>query len=179
LAKFLKRAINDGNKLILFATDGDDLNTVNDLRKILLAESTDSEAVQVLPCPPEQTTEKLLQRIGCADLVIASRLHAVILSHLIAKPVLAISYDRKVDSHMREIGQSKYCMNIDEVTAETIAEQLAVLKDARELESAELKRAVQLYREQANAQYDLLFGARPSDSGIEDKTDLTLTQVRR
>jgi polysaccharide pyruvyl transferase WcaK-like protein len=179
LTKFLKRTINDGNKLILFATDGGDLNTINDLREILLAESTDADAVQVLPCPPEQTTEKLLQRIGCADLVIASRLHGVILSHLIAKPVLAISYDRKVDVHMREIGQSKYCMNIDEVTAETIAEQLAVLSDARELESTELKRAVQLNREQASAQYDLLFGTRPSDSETEDKTDLTLTQVRR
>ena len=178
LAHFLMQAIKQEHRLILFATDGPDSNTINDLMGILAAESVDTRRVEILPGPPQQTTESLLQNICDADVVIASRLHGVILSHLIAIPVVAISYDRKVDVHMNEIGQSEYCLNIDEFTAETLAERLAALRDARELESARLRRAVQLYREQANAQYDLLFGDRLSDSVGSQNTDLDLTKVQ-
>ncbi|MGA9061093.1 MAG: polysaccharide pyruvyl transferase family protein [Terracidiphilus sp.] len=179
LAKFLMRAIGDEQRLILFATDGPDSDTINDLMGILAAESVDTSRVEILPGPPEQTTEMLLRNISDADVVIASRLHAVILSHVIAIPVVAISYDRKVDVHMSEIGQSEYCMNIDEFTAETLAERLAVLRDARELESARLRRAVRHYREQADAQFDLLFGLRHSDSGMDQNADRLMTQAQR
>ena len=178
LSQFLVRAIRDEHRLILFATDGPDSDTINDLMGILTAEDVDAERVEILSGPPVQTTENLLHNICDADVVIASRLHGVILSHMIAVPVVAISYDRKVDVHMKEIGQSEYCLNIDEFTAETLAERLAVLRDARELESARLRRAVQLYREQADAQYDLLFGDRLSDSVESQNTDLDLTKVQ-
>ncbi len=178
LSQFLVRVIRDEHRLILFATDGPDSDTINDLMGILTAEDVDAERVEILSGPPVQTTENLLHNICDADVVIASRLHGVILSHMIAVPVVAISYDRKVDVHMKEIGQSEYCLNIDEFTAETLAERLAVLRDARELESARLRRAVQLYREQADAQYDLLFGDRLSDSVESQNTDLDLTKVQ-
>jgi polysaccharide pyruvyl transferase WcaK-like protein len=179
LTRFLKRAIKDGHTLMLFATDGADTDTMDDLAKTLAAESDDAEKVEILPCPPEQTTERLLLSICNADVVIASRLHGVILSHLIAMPVVAISYDRKVDVHMSEMRQIEFCMNIDEFTSETLTERLAVLGDARELESARLRRAVQLNREQAGAQYDLLFGAGHSDCWRDQNKDLLLTQVQQ
>ena len=179
LAHFMKRAIGDGHRLTLFATENPDTDTVKDVLKILAAESVDTVTIEVIPGPPRQTTERLLQRICDADLVIASRLHGVILSHLMAIPVVAISYDRKVDVHMSEIGQSKYCTNIDDFTTETLAAQFAMLVEARELESDRLRRMVQTYKEQAAAQYDLLFGPRLSDSVQKQSSYQLVTQVQQ
>ncbi len=43
---------------------------------------------------------------SCVDLMVASRLHSVLLAQLVGTPVLALSYDRKVDVQMESVGQS-------------------------------------------------------------------------
>lgn len=179
IVRFVRWAIKNGHSVILFATDGGDEHIIKDLAEVFSEESITPDRIQVLPCPPKQTTEDLLQSISGADVVIASRLHAVILSHLIAKPVVAISYDRKVDVHMSEIGQSEYCMNIDEFTSETLVERFAALEGAREFETARLREAVRLNREQVEAQFDLLFGPRTGESWTGQHADQLLTKVRR
>jgi polysaccharide pyruvyl transferase WcaK-like protein len=176
LAEMVKWLIQQKHQVVLFATDSPDSETISDLQILISDGSVDTSSVEVLPGPPEQTTEGLLQQISHADLVIASRLHGVILSHLIAIPVLAISYDRKVDVHMSEIGQSEYCVNIDQVDASTLIERFSALQDARERESAHLKRAVQLNREQVDAQYNRLLGAIQFGGSVEENRD-QLNQV--
>jgi polysaccharide pyruvyl transferase WcaK-like protein len=178
MAGFLKWIIENGHELLLFATDGPDADTVNDLLGILSVESVDTSGIQVLPGPPEQTTEKLLQRLCHADFVIASRLHGIILSHLIAVPVVALSYDRKVDIYMKEIGQPAYCMSIDLFTSTTLTERFTALQAAGELESTHLERAVRLNREKVEAQYDFLFGDRASVSLTAQSADQRLMQAQ-
>jgi len=170
LAEMVKWLIQQKHQVVLFATDSPDSETISDLLVLISDGSVDTSSVEVLPGPPEQTTEGLLQKISRADLVIASRLHGVILSHLIAIPVLAISYDRKVDVHMSEIEQSEYCVNIDHVDASTLIERFSALRDVGERESAHLKRAVQVNREQVDTQYDRLLGAIQF-SGVEESRD--------
>jgi len=169
--------IKQKHQVLLFATGRLDVETMSDLQAMIPNGSADAISVQVLPGPPEQTTEGLLQGLCRADLVIASRLHGVILSHLIAIPVLAISFDRKVDVHMRDIGQSEYCVNIDHVDASMLMERFNTLKDVRERESAHLTSAVQLYREQVDAQYDRLLGTTQSGSRVEENQDQLITPV--
>jgi len=178
LAEMVKWLIKQKHQVVLFATDGPDVETISDLQTSISDGSVDTSSVEVLPGPPQQTTEGLLQQICRADLVIASRLHGVILSHLIAIPVLAISYDRKVAVHMSEIGQSEYCVNIDHVDASTLIERFGALRDVRQQESAHLARAVQLYREQVDAQYDRLLGAIQSGCRVEENQDQLITPVQ-
>lgn len=179
LAQFAKRAIGDGHRVTFFATENPDSATINDVLKILASESDDVAQIEVIPGPPRQTTEKLLHQLCGVDLVIASRLHGVILSHLLAIPVVAISYDRKVDVHMSEIGQSRYCVNIDEFTAESLAAQFATLSKSRSVESNHLSRMIHIYQEQAGAQFDLLFGARVADSLQQQDSLQLVTQVQQ
>lgn len=160
LARFLIWTASAGHELMLFATDGCDIESLGDLVRILSNESIDTTRIQILASPPAQTTEELLKGIAPADIVIASRLHGVMLSHLIAKPVIALSFDRKVVVHMTEIGQQEYCLNIDNFTSQTLEETFAKLKEDREPESARLVAAVRQLRIQAQAQYNILFGER-------------------
>jgi polysaccharide pyruvyl transferase WcaK-like protein len=171
LAEMVKWLIKQKHQVVLFATDSPDSETIIDLQALISNGSVDTISVEVLPGPPEQTTEGLLQQISRADLVVASRLHGVILSHLIAIPVLAISYDRKVDVHMSEIGQNDYCVNIDRVDASTLIQRFSALRDVRQRESAHLARAVQRNREQVDAQYDRLLGAIQSGGVLPENQD--------
>ena len=159
LADMVAWLLQQRNRVLLFATDNPDNDNIADLQRLLSLRSVDSSLLQVIPGPPQQTTEGFLEAISATDLVIASRLHGVILSHLIAVPVLAISYDRKVDAHMHDIGQSAYCLDIDHLDAESLVSRFVALRDARARESARIASAVQRYREQVRMQYDQLFGA--------------------
>jgi polysaccharide pyruvyl transferase WcaK-like protein len=54
------------------------------------------------------------------DYVVASRLHGIILSHIANKPVLGISYDRKVNTYMSEMDQMEYCVDIHSVEIDSL-----------------------------------------------------------
>jgi len=47
------------------------------------------------------------------DIVVASRLHGVLLTHLMGTPVIALSHDRKVDEHMREMAHDSLRLDIE------------------------------------------------------------------
>ena len=83
-------------------------------------------------------------------------------------PTLAISYDRKVDSHMNEIGQNQYCLNIETFTEVSLIGRFESLRQVRERESAHLASMAQQYREQVDAQYDKLLGTAPLSSEVQE-----------
>jgi polysaccharide pyruvyl transferase WcaK-like protein len=148
-------------RVLLFATDNPDTESIRDLQAMSIDGSVDASLVDVLPGPPEQTTEGLMQRISRADLIIASRLHGIILSQLIGIPTLAISYDRKVDVHMNDVKQNEYCVNIDSVNLATLIATFNKLKTSRQQQSDQLLRIAETYRRQVDAQYDQLLGPIP------------------
>jgi polysaccharide pyruvyl transferase WcaK-like protein len=119
-----------------------------------------------------------LSALQDVDLVVASRLHGVILSHLIAKPTLAISYDPKIDTHMKEIEQTEYCVSIDHFDSTVLIERFIALRDARERESIHLARAVEHYSELVGLQYDLLFGGMDPASHVDGMEGLSVAQER-
>jgi polysaccharide pyruvyl transferase WcaK-like protein len=177
LAETVNGIIQQGHRVLLFATDNPDVQTIDDLLAMVSSSSVNASSVEVILGPPEQTTDGLLQGISCADVAIASRLHGVILSHLLAIPVLAISYDRKVDVHMTDIEQSEHCVNIDHVDSKVLMERFRTLMDVRERESVHLARAVQRYREQVDAQYDLLFGTVQSGRRVGESQNRRVMPV--
>lgn len=172
LSEVVKWLLKEGHQIILFSTDGPDNTTINDIQAIISESSIDANAIQTLTGPPQQTTEGLLNEICRADLIIASRLHGVILSHLNATPALALSYDPKVDVHMNDLGQGKYCLHVDDLQARTVIERFGALVVARQQEAAHLCVMGQIFRERLNEQYDRLLGAKRSSSATPGHQDL-------
>ncbi|HEV2329064.1 MAG TPA: polysaccharide pyruvyl transferase family protein [Verrucomicrobiae bacterium] len=159
LSGIVKWLLKDGHQLIFFATDSPDLETIKDLFAAIADFKYDPRAILTLPGPVEQTIDGHLQGIGGADFVVASRLHGVILSHVIALPVIAISFDPKVDAHMASINQMKYCMDINTFTLDGFVERFEKLKAARRCEQMQLRSAVEDFRRQVDFQYDRIFGS--------------------
>ncbi len=65
------------------------------------------------------TTAELMSVIGCLDIIVGVRLHALIFASLMHVPVVGISYDPKVDSFLNRINEQP-CGNIYTVKANDI-----------------------------------------------------------
>ena len=159
LAEMVKWLIKERYRVLFFTTDSPDSATVDDLKAMAFGSAIDADTIQTLPGSTEQSPDSLLKGISCADLVIASRLHGVILSHLNLTPVLALSFDPKVDAHMNAVGHENYCLNIDHVQLETLIECFTALKAARQREQARLRSAALRFRHLLDLQYDWIVGA--------------------
>jgi polysaccharide pyruvyl transferase WcaK-like protein len=163
----VKWLLSQGHRLFVFATDSPDLEAIKDLLAQIDDIPRGSDAILTLPGPIEQSIDGHLEGIGQADLVVASRLHGVILSHLVAVPALAISYDPKVDAQMRIAKQEAYCLDINDLTLNRFIERFEALNAARVRESAHLRSLAGLFRQQLDPQYDqiLSLGCRPVNGG--------------
>ena len=106
LAGFVVRLTDTGRRVVLFSTDTCDRLVMDDVwtaagRPVLARRANTT------------TLPALFAELVELDVVLASRLHGVMLAHLAACPVIALSYDWKVAQHMAEMGQTEYCLEID------------------------------------------------------------------
>lgn len=163
LAKMVSWLLGQGHRLLFFATDSPDVETIQDVLTRIAGSAKNSDAIVTLPGPVEQSIDQHLETIGKADLIVASRLHGVILSHLVGIPVLAVSYDAKVDVQMRIAGQKEYCMSINDLELPTFIERFEALRAARLREAARLRSTALIFRQQLDSQYD-----RISKRGLTD-----------
>ena len=69
-------------------------------------------AAECIETAEAASVEQYLQACRTADLVVASRLHAVILALVGGAPVVAVSYGRKVRQLMEEIGSAAQCADL-------------------------------------------------------------------
>ena len=67
----------------------------------------------------EFSTGELLSLVGCMDLLISIRLHALIFAGVMNVPMIGISYDPKIDRFLDSIGE-KPVGQLNSVTAEAI-----------------------------------------------------------
>ncbi len=168
LAEMVKWLIQERHRVLFFTTDSPDIATVDDIQAVISGSVFDADAIQTLPGSTEQSPDSLLKGISDADLIIASRLHGVILSHLNTTPVLAFSFEPKVDAHMKAAGQQDYCLNIDHLELDTLIERFTALKAARQQERARLRSAALHFRHLLDLQYDRILGASHTSSVTDD-----------
>jgi|WetSurMetagenome_2_1015567.scaffolds.fasta_scaffold13629_4 polysaccharide pyruvyl transferase WcaK-like protein len=106
---------------------------------------------------PISTVNDLMSQILDTDIVIASRLHGVLLSHLVHKPVLAISYEKKIDTHMDDMGMSEFCLNLNQVSLPILKTRFQQLESSRDIVAGQLADKISSYQKALQEQYDRLF----------------------
>ena len=85
-----------------------------------------SQMLKVVMVKGNYSTEDFLSIIGCFRLLIGMRLHALIFAAVMKVPLMAVSYDPKVDSFVKEIGARAVgtVENLDAGNVETAADAL-------------------------------------------------------
>jgi polysaccharide pyruvyl transferase WcaK-like protein len=126
---------------------------VRDIREVLGKDGVLPSDGQMIE-PVVLSVEDLISQIARTDLVVASRYHGVLLSYLMLKPVLAISYHHKVDSLMRSMGQETYCLDINDFDLTFAAERFLTLVSNAETVEKQISARISSYRASLENQFD-------------------------
>jgi polysaccharide pyruvyl transferase WcaK-like protein len=144
--------------VILFFTNEDcvDRQAVQDLRATIAELGTSYSKDQIIE-EPIASVDELLTQLARTDLVVASRFHGVLLSQLMNKPVVALSFYDKIDSLMVDTGQAEYCLSIDQFDVDTLKERFIALEKNQENIKKQLAEKTQEYKAALEKQYEYLF----------------------
>jgi polysaccharide pyruvyl transferase WcaK-like protein len=154
LTEFVDWVGSEGHDLILFCTDNMDLKCLRDLQARGTAAHACLESDAARPEPYYKDVDDLMAQLARVDLVVASRLHGVILAHRMAKPVLAVSYDWKVDAQMVQAGESDHLLDIRTLTPSGLAAGFRRLAGQRAETQARLRRKATENARRIDAQFD-------------------------
>lgn len=155
LGEFIIELISRGYEILFFSTDPVDLKVIDELVNFISTHTTPDLAAHIAQ-PNTLFLEDLMDQLDEVDIVVASRLHGIVLSHLLAKPVLAISYDRKVDTHMADMKMNDYCLNFCKIDTPSIIQKFEKLVSRAYIVSSQLKELVSARGLALQEQYDIV-----------------------
>ncbi len=103
---------------------------------------------------PGRTPAEVFAQVARCDLIVAARLHALIMGAVAGRPVVGVSYDPKTDALLAELGQAP-AGRLPGVAAEELVEAAGRVWERRGEVSAELGPRVATLRERAAETADL------------------------
>ena len=102
--------------------------------------------------------EHLVTALQGVDFVVASRLHSLILSLLVRKPSVAISFDPKVDRLMRDLGDEASLLDIAKFSAQQVVDRIRAFDADPSRQTARIDHFVGGLVNELSAQFDRLAG---------------------
>lgn len=166
LADFVHWLVQRGHQILLFRSGSADRHAIADL-KVHLAEKYGKGVLDHLREPEIDRFQDLLTEVSKADFVVASRLHGVILSHLLRKPVVAISFNRKVTAHMEDINQSRYTVNIHTLGFRELRDRFEHLEANATRVRASIDTAIDGWQGDLSDQYEIIIAHAIPRSRLE------------
>jgi polysaccharide pyruvyl transferase WcaK-like protein len=142
--------------VILFSSALMDRNAIEDVKKSVLSIGGKFQENQLL-VPNIDSVEDLMSNISLMDYVIASRLHSLVLSLLMHKPIFAISPHHKVDSLTDNLGLREYSIDINTIDIESFKHKFISFENMRDHIAISIKSKVYQYKERLERQYSDLF----------------------
>lgn len=171
LALFVRWLLHQGYDVKLMLGD-DDTAVVGDFTDALRQHAGGYEETRVV-YRPAPSVQELFAEISEADFIVATRFHNVLMSLLVEKPVIAISFHHKCSSLMREMGLTAYSQSIGEIEADTlIARFQALTRNAPDIARMIAQRIMEM-RGELNRQYELVFDTGDEIPTLQPSTIVT------
>jgi polysaccharide pyruvyl transferase WcaK-like protein len=105
---------------------------------------------------PARSVDEVLEQLSGVDFVVASRFHTVLLSLLLGKLVVSISYNEKNDVLLRQMGLGEFCQAIADFEVSKVIAQFVDLQAREGQLRPAIAGKIASYREELKRQYDLL-----------------------
>lgn len=99
------------------------------------------------------TVAAFLRAAQQADVVVGSRLHALILAALAARPLVAVSYARKVEQLMTDLELGDYVLDVNSVQPEALTQLVRRAIAERDVLSLRLHSILARYQKELAAEY--------------------------
>jgi polysaccharide pyruvyl transferase WcaK-like protein len=134
IARLVSLLIAAGYFLVIVSSSlGDDDRVIPEILN-LLDEDVKKKVPEQFYVPAIANWKDLAAALSESDVLIASRLHSVVLGFDTDTPSIAISFNPKVNCVMEDFGQTKYLFDIHQFRAENITEAVARIdKDRRQV----------------------------------------------
>ena len=156
LTAFSSWLLAQNYRLEIFTSDMMDVYALEDLRNRLVA-GHPSAAASNLSFRPALTLSELFLQMSNFDFVVTSKFHGVIFSHLLEKPVIALSYLPKIDCLMRTVGHDRYCLDVNRIDADWLIERFRSLVHEREQLRSLFRRTSEAYGHAVQVEFDNVF----------------------
>jgi polysaccharide pyruvyl transferase WcaK-like protein len=106
---------------------------------------------------PSETVKDVLQEMAGFDFIVTSKFHGIVFSHILRKPVIALSYHRKMDVAMNALGQGRFCADVGRFEVGWLIEALRALVSHRDGIRSRCGAAVEANAARLSQQFDGLF----------------------
>jgi polysaccharide pyruvyl transferase WcaK-like protein len=153
LACIMSWLLSRNNNILLFSSDCMDNEVIRDVRKLVLHQGGKINAERIVE-PEINSVKDLLCCISMADIIIGTRLHTLLLSALMYKPLLAISPHPKVNYLMEGLGIEIYSMDINRIDLKTFQEKFKSLENQKDTISDNIQQRVCEYQDALSRQYE-------------------------
>jgi len=165
-AKFAARLNRKGYTVVFFPTQlRADPVAVNDIMQALQRTYPELSAYRTVN-PPMHSHEDLISVMSEMDFVVAARFHGVLISHLLHKPVLAVSYHAKTADLMAQMGQSQCALDIDACTLQALTDRFLFVESHSQAIAGDLECRVSSRRIALDSQYEQVFGLLQERSAL-------------
>jgi len=156
LATFARWLLVRGYDIRLLSGDLPDARARQEFRDLLREQLLVCDEERIID-EPIHSIENLLSQIMATDFVVATRFHNVLLSLLCNKPVISISFHDKCESLMSEMGLSEYCLDINDLRADSLIEKFCDLETNSDIIKPSIRAKAREFREALDEQYRLIF----------------------
>ena len=136
---------------------------ITDFLEAFRARSKNPDAEERIATAPAMSVKNIVSQIAEVDIVVATRFHNVLLSLVLERPVIAVSFHHKCSSLMSEIGLPDYCCDIHELDGSWLIRQFQDLERNQDEVQHLIRDGVARSRSALAEQYAYVFEeARPS-----------------
>lgn len=174
LTDFSSWLLAEGYSLEIYTSDMMDFFALEDLRERLLKQISPAAASN-LTFRPALTLRELFLQMSTFDFVVTSKFHGVIFSHLLGKPVMALSYLPKFHHLMRAVGHEQYCMDAEQVSVDWLVEQFNRLVTESDQLRALFRETSARYSKALAAEFDKVF-LGPAGMGERELVEQGVTE---
>ncbi|HTR21212.1 MAG TPA: polysaccharide pyruvyl transferase family protein [Gemmatimonadales bacterium] len=149
----VKDRVARGDRVHLYTTNPMDEAVVDDIWSRL-------DPLVLAGCRREHlsTVQELLSLYARVHLVVGTRLHAVLLALVAERPPVALSYERKVRTLMRDARLLPYCIDLEGAAVDQVSAAIDAVAEHRDQLQSAVARVVADWRGQVERQNGLLAG---------------------
>ena len=109
-----------------------------------------------------ENVSDVLREMSEFEFVVTSKFHGIIFSHVLRKPVISLSYGRKMDFAMQAAGQTRFNANIERFEVDWFIETFSLMANDHESITRQSSEVVKAYAARLSEQFDGLFSPEAS-----------------
>lgn len=149
LADFVVHLLDSGHDVRLLTGDDEDKIAVDALMEAVSNVRPTSRLAHGQVC----SLGDVMEQMALTDIVVATRFHNIVCALKMHKPTISLSYARKNDVLMAEMGLGEYCQHVENFDVETLVSQFSRLVADREKHEEGIRARVAEFREQIENQH--------------------------